>query len=112
MPFLEYKCSGCNLVTISGFNLTDKKHLDCSGGIGYWFEYDSCPDNRHDYYTAFLNYLFCPYCGEKLIKTPEEFEGGRTPRAADFACTCRVASETEIATDPACPVHGKAAQSR
>ena len=83
MPFLEYKCSGCNLVTISGFDLTDKKHLDCSGGVGYWVEYDSCPDNRHDYYTAFLNYLFCPYCGEKLIKTPEEFEGGRTPLAVD-----------------------------
>ena len=83
MPFLEYKCSGCNLQTISSFDLTDKKHLDCSAGVGYWVEIDPCPDNRHDYYTAFLNYLFCPYCGEKLIKTPEEFEGGRTPLAVD-----------------------------
>jgi len=85
MPFLEYKCSGCNLQTISSFDLTDKKHLDCSASVGYWVEIDSCPDNRHDYYTAFLNYLFCPYCGEKLAKTPEEFEGGRTQRAADLA---------------------------
>lgn len=41
-----------------------------------------------------------------------DFEGGRTQRAADFACTCRVTSETEMSTNPACPVHGEAAQSR
>jgi hypothetical protein len=27
---------------------------------------EACPADRHDYYTAFLSYLFCPYCGERL----------------------------------------------
>ena len=45
-------------------------------------------------------------------KSIADFERGLTQRAADFACTCRVASETEMATNPACPVHGEAAQSR
>ncbi len=39
-------------------------------------------------------------------------ESGRTQRAADFACTCRQTSATEMQTDPACPVHGMNPQSR
>lgn len=27
---------------------------------------EACPDDRHMYYTAFLNYEFCPYCGQRL----------------------------------------------
>jgi len=27
---------------------------------------EACPADRHDYYTAFLSYLYCPYCGERL----------------------------------------------
>lgn len=27
---------------------------------------EACPANRHDYYTAFLSYLYCPYCGKRL----------------------------------------------
>ena len=27
---------------------------------------EACPEDRHDYYTALLSYLFCPYCGERL----------------------------------------------
>lgn len=27
---------------------------------------EACPDNRHMYYIHFLNYEFCPYCGERL----------------------------------------------
>ena len=32
--------------------------------ISPWVEV--CPPDRHVYYTAFLSYLFCPYCGERL----------------------------------------------
>jgi len=28
---------------------------------------EACPADRHVYYTAFLSYLFCPYCGERLL---------------------------------------------
>jgi len=75
MPFQEFTCSGCNLSTISSFDLTDKPHLDCSSGIGHWVEAveqsvqptdEACPPDRHVYYTAFLSYIFCPYCGERL----------------------------------------------
>ena len=52
-----------------------------------------------------------PESGDKCVMCGE-CESRRTQRAADFACTCRVASETEMATNPACPVHGEAAQSR
>jgi len=38
MPFQSFTCSGCNLETISSFDLIDKPHLDCSGGVGYWLE--------------------------------------------------------------------------
>ena len=48
----------------------------------------------------------------KELAELREKQARLTKRAADFACTCRVASETEMATDPACPIHGKAAQSR
>lgn len=27
---------------------------------------EACPPDRHVYYTVFLSYLFCPYCGERL----------------------------------------------
>ena len=27
----------------------------------------SCPDNRHEYYTMFLSYQFCPYCGKRIF---------------------------------------------
>lgn len=29
---------------------------------------EQCPDNRHDYYRAFLTYIFCPYCGKRLYE--------------------------------------------
>ncbi len=28
---------------------------------------EACPADRHDCYTAFLSYLFCPYCGKRLL---------------------------------------------
>ena len=27
---------------------------------------EACPPDRHVYYTAFLSYIYCPYCGERL----------------------------------------------
>ena len=36
----------------------------------------------------------------------------RTQRAADFACTCEKFEDFTALTDPACPVHGRASQSR
>ena len=36
MPFQEFTCTGCNLSTISSFDLTDRPHLDCPGGVGSW----------------------------------------------------------------------------
>lgn len=27
---------------------------------------EACAEDRHDYYTALLSYIFCPYCGEWL----------------------------------------------
>jgi hypothetical protein len=38
MPFQEFVCTGCNLQTISSFDLANKPHLDCSGEFGYWLE--------------------------------------------------------------------------
>lgn len=25
-----------------------------------------CPDERHMYYSGFLDYSFCPYCGQRV----------------------------------------------
>lgn len=36
----------------------------------------------------------------------------RTKRVADFACTCEKFEDFTALTDPACPVHGRASQSR
>lgn len=27
---------------------------------------EACSPDRHVYYTAFLSYVFCPYCGERI----------------------------------------------
>lgn len=27
---------------------------------------EACPEDRHTYYTAFLNYEYCPYCATRL----------------------------------------------
>lgn len=27
---------------------------------------EACPDDRHMYYIEFLNYIFCPYCSQRL----------------------------------------------
>ncbi len=29
---------------------------------------EACPPDRHTYYTAFLTYQHCPYCGERLLR--------------------------------------------
>ena len=39
-------------------------------------------------------------------------ECGLTQRAADFACTCEKFEDFTALTNPACPVHGRASQSR
>lgn len=28
---------------------------------------EACAAERHDYYNALLAYVFCPYCGERLL---------------------------------------------
>jgi len=27
---------------------------------------EACPADRHDYYRALLDYIYCPYCAERL----------------------------------------------
>lgn len=65
MPFIEFVCTGCGLVTFSSFDLTDRPHLSCSSGIGSWIETE--PDDGYEqcsvcHQIAFRNGV-CENCG-------------------------------------------------
>jgi len=47
-------------------SVDDRMESDVAVEHGVQRTEEACLADRHDYYRAFLDYVFCPYCGERL----------------------------------------------
>lgn len=67
MKIREFTCTGCGEKMMSGFIVSGQEHIGCSENSGEWQTSESCNEGRHEYYILLMDYVFCPYCGERLV---------------------------------------------